>query len=412
MKKNINRSNGKKPDSVNKNGEAIKPSLQLNVQMLKQKIEHTGLTAAQRLERQLAKREHVSFYIGIDLGDKNSNYCIMDDEAEIRVEGVLAMTADEFKAYFSAIPRSRIAMEVGTHSPWINALLEGLGHEVYVANPRKMESIQKSTRKNDKEDARKLARLVRADPELLNPIRHRGVEARQDLILLRTRDAAVGARTKLINCVRGLVKSIGGRIPKCSAENFYNHAEKALPESIRESLLPLVKQIAVLTTVIKQYDKSISKKASEQYPETMLLQQVKGVGPITALTFVLTLEKPERFRKSREVGPYLGLVPKQDDSGESSKQLRITKTGDMMLRRLLVSGAQYILGPFGTDCDLRQFGLKLAERGGKNAKKRAIVAVARKLGILLHRLWVTAEEYDPLRNARLQEEALAAVVNL
>jgi transposase len=411
MKKNINRSKGNKLDSAGNNKKA-KPSLQLSVQMLKQKIEQTGSTGVQRLERGKAKREPVSFYIGIDLGDKNSNYCIMDEDAEIRAEGVIAMTANEFKAFFTAIPKSRIAMEVGTHSPWINALLEDLGHEVYVANPRKMESIQKSKRKNDKEDARKLARLVRADPELLYPIRHRGVEARQDLILLRARDAAVGSRTKLINCVRGLVKSIGGRVPKCSAENFEPHAEKALPESIRESLLPLVKQIAVLTAVIKKYDKAISKKASEQYSETTLLQQVNGVGSITSLAYVLTLEKPERFRKSREVGPYLGLVPKQDDSGESSKQLRITKTGDVMLRRLLVGSAQYILGPFGADCDLRRFGLKLAERGGKNAKKRAIIAVARKLGILLHRLWVTAEEYEPLRNARLQEEALADVANL
>lgn len=412
MKKNINRLNAKKLDSTDKNKMALKPSLSLSVQMLKQKIARTELTATPRLKKQVAKRKPSSFYIGIDLGDKKSNYCLMDDEAEIRAEGMLATTAEEFNAFFSAIQRSRIALEVGTHSPWINALLEDLGHEVYVANPRKMESIQKSKRKNDKEDARKLARLVRADPELLYPIRHRGVEARQDLILLRTRDAVVGARTKLINCVRGLAKSIGGRVPKCSAENFHDHAEKALPTSIRESLLPLVQQIAVLTAVIKKYDKAISKKASEQYPETMLLQQVNGVGPITSLTFVLTLEKPERFRKSREVGPYLGLVPKQDDSGESSKQLRITKTGDVMLRRLLVGSAQYILGPFGTDCDLRRFGLKLAERGGKNAKKRAITAVARKLGILLHRLWVTAEEYDPLRNTRLQEEVLAAVVNL
>jgi transposase len=412
VKKNINRLNAKKLDSTGKNKMTLKPSLSLNVQMLKQQIARTDITATPRLKKQVAKRKSSSFYIGIDLGDKKSNYCFMDDEAEIRAEGTLATTAEEFNAFFSAIPRSRIAMEVGTHSPWINALLKDLGHEVYVANPRKMESIQKSKRKNDKEDARKLARLVRADPELLYPIRHRGVEARQDLIILRARDAAVGSRTKLINCVRGLVKSIGGRVPKCSAENFHAHAEKALPASIRESLIPLVQQIAILTAVIKKYDKSISKKASEQYPETMLLQQVKGVGPITSLAFVLTLEKPERFRKSREVGPYLGLVPKQDDSGESSKQLRITKTGDVMLRRLLVGSAQYILGPFGADCDLRRFGLKLAERGGKNAKKRAIIAVARKLGILLHRLWVTAEEYDPLRNTRLQEEVLAAVVNL
>jgi transposase len=412
VKKNINRSRTKKLDSTGKRKMVLKPALSLNVRMLKRQIARTDLTDAAWLKEQVAKTKPVSFYIGIDLGDKKSNYCVMNDQAEILDEGILPTTAEEFNAFFSAISRSRIALEVGTHSPWINALLEDLGHEVYVANPRKMESIRKSKRKNDREDARKLARLVRADPELLYPIRHRGMEVRQDLILLRARDAAVGSRTKLINCVRGLVKSIGGRVPKCSAESFGNHAEKALPESIRESLLPLVEQIAVLTAVIKKYDKAISKKSSEQYPETMLLQQVNGVGPITSLAYVLTLEKPERFRKSREVGPYLGLVPKQDDSGESSKQLRITKTGDIMLRRLLVGSAQYILGPFGTDCDLRRFGLKLAERGGKNAKKRAITAVARKLGILLHRLWVTAEEYEPLRNTRLQEEALAAVVNL
>ena len=259
MKKNINRSNGKKLDSAGKSEKRIKPSLQFNVNMLKQKISRTRINIA---PKHPAKRERVSFYIGIDLGDKNSNYCIMDEEAEILAEGVIGMTTDEFSVYFSALPSSRIAMEVGTHSPWVNALLKDLGHEVYVANPRKMESIQKSTRKNDKEDARKLARLVRADPELLCPIRHRGVEARQDLILLRARDAVVSSRTKLINCVRGLVKSIGGRIPKCSAENFYDHAEKALPESIQESLLPLVKQIEVLTAVIKKYDKAISKRRS------------------------------------------------------------------------------------------------------------------------------------------------------
>jgi transposase len=90
---------------------------------------------------------------------------------------------------------------------------------------------------------------------------------------------------------------------------------------------------------------------------------------------------------------------------------RITKTGDEMVRRLLVTSSQFILGPFGKDCDLRRWGLKLAERGGKNAKKRAVAAVARRLAVLLHRLWVTAEEYEPLRNARLQHQVLAAAVN-
>ena len=388
----------------------MKPSVQLNAQILKQQIVETGLAAARRLKKQTAEIKPVFFHIGIDLGDKNSNYCVMDDR-EIRAEGALATTTKEFKACFADLPRSRIAMEVGTHSPWISALLEKLGHEVYVANPRKMEAIRKSKRKNDKEDARKLARQVRSDPELLYPIQHRGVEVREDLILLRARDAAVDSRTKLVNCVRGLVKSLGARVPKCSTESFPDHARKALPENVRESLMLLVDLISNLTASIKKFDKEVKKKAADRYPEARQLEQVNGVGPVASLAYVLTLEKPDRFQKSRDVGPYIGLVPKQRDSGETVKQLSITKTGDGMLRRLLVTSSQYILGPFGRDCDLRRFGLKLAERGGKNAKKRAVVAVARKLAVLLHRLWATGEKYEPLRNARIQERTLVAAVN-
>ena len=364
-----------------------------------------------KLGQKSAAAEGIAYFIGIDLGDKKSNYCFMDRGEEFLAEDQIATTLEGFAAYFKSIPRSRIALEVGTHSPWVSNLLEGLGHEVYVANPRKMESIKKNKRKNDRTDARTLTRLVRADPQLLHPIRHRGIQAREDLILLRARDALVGARTDLINCVRGLVKSVGGRVPKCSSESFARQAEAAIPQSILETLLPIVEQIAAMTVQIRKLDGQVKKVSGEKYPETALLKQVTGVGDLTSLAFVLTLENPERFAKSREVGPYIGLVPKQDDSGESSKQLRITKAGDMMVRKLLTGSSQYILGPFGPDTDLRRFGLKLAARGGKNAKKRAVTAVARKLAVLLHRLWVTAEEYEPLRNTRLQEEALAAVAN-
>jgi len=310
---------------------------------------------------------------------------------------------------YSSIPKCRIAIEVGTHSPWICALLKSHGHEVFVANPRKVESIHKNRRKNDKVDARTLARLVRADPELLYPIQHRGDQARQDLVLLRAREGLVSARTRLINCVRGQVKSVGGRLPICSAESFHYTVTDKLPDSVREALLPLVHQIGEMSKGIRAFDAEVVRISSQKYPETERLQQVRGVGPITSLTYVLTLEKPERFEKSRDVGSYLGLVPRQDESGETSKQLRITKTGDRMLRQLLVSCGQYILGPFGEDCDLQRFGLKLAERGGKNAKKRAVVAVARKLAVLLHRLWLTGEQYAPLHNAQLQNKQTLAI---
>jgi transposase len=321
----------------------------------------------------------------------------------------LATTQKEFGAHFEILPKTTIALEVGTHSAWVSALLESYGHEVVVANPRKMESIHKNRRKNDKVDARTLARLLRADPELLYPIRHRGAEARQDLVMLRARDALVSARTKLVNTTRGLVKSVGGRLPKCSTDSFHKRAAECIPEGLQAALAPLLAQIELLTAQLREYDVKVSRMADKKYSETMMLKQVGGVGDLTSVAYILTLEKKERFEKSRDVGSYLGMIPRQDDSGESSPQLRITKTGDKMLRRLLVGSAHYILGPFGEDCDLRRFGMKLAERGGKNAKKRAVVAVARKLAVLLHRLWVTGEEYEPLRQARLQEEALAAI---
>ena len=139
------------------------------------------------------------------------------------------------------------------------------------------------------------------------------------------------------------------------------------------------------------------------------MRQVEGIGPLTALTFVLTLEDPYRFEKSRSVGAYLGLVPATDQSGDRDPQKRISKEGDEMLRKLLVGSAHYILGPFGSDSDLRRHGEKIASRGGKNAKKRAAVAVARKLSVLLHSLWVSGEVYDPLHNAhRRQEQEEAA----
>jgi transposase len=335
--------------------------------------------------------------VGVDLGDQWSHYCILGLEGETLAEGQLRTTQQGVAEFFRALNAARVAMEVGTHSAWVREVICSYGHEVLVANPRLMEGSKRRKRKNDRIDANKLARLGRMDPESLHPIEHRSAEVRQDLVMLRARDALVAARTELINATRGLVKSMGARLPKCSSPSFAQKVEEAVPAQVREALLPLVRMTAALSDCIHGYDEKIEKLASEKYGHTALLRQVKGVGPITALAYVLTLENPERFVKSRDVGPYLGLVPKQEDSGESQPQLGISKSGDTMLRKLLVGSAHYILGPFGPDTDLRRYGLRLCERGGKNAKKRAAVAVARKLAVLLHCLWGSGEVYEPLR---------------
>jgi transposase len=335
--------------------------------------------------------------VGVDLGDKWSAYCILGLEGETLIEGQLQTVPLGVAEFFQSLPAARVVLEVGTHSAWVRELISGCGHEVLVANPRLMEGSKRRKRKNDRIDANKLARLGRMDPQSLFPIQHRSPEVRQDLVMLRARDALVTVRTELINSTRGLVKSVGARLPKCASPSFSKKVMESLPVEIREALLPMVQLVAALSDSIQGYDEKIEKLGSEKYGHTALLRQVKGVGPITALAYVLTLENPNRFAKSRDVGPYLGLVPNQEDSGDIQPQLGISKAGDTMLRRLLVGSAQYILGPFGPDTDLRRYGLRLCERGGKNAKKRAAVAVARKLAVLLHHLWVSGEVYEPLR---------------
>jgi transposase len=265
---------------------------------------------------------------------------------------------------------------------------------------RKLRLIYANKRKTDEIDAENLARLARVDPRLLYPLKHRGEDSQAHLAIIRSRQALVDCRTQLVNHVRGAVKSFGARLPKCSARSFHKRASEHIPEALRPALGPILEVIASLTERIRDYERELETISKEHYPETELLRQVEGVGTLTALTFVLTLEDPYRFERSRSVGAYLGLVPASDRSGDRDPQKRISKEGEQMLRKLLVGSAHYILGPFGSDSDLRRHGEKIASRGGKNAKKRAAVAVARKLCVLLHSLWMSAEIYEPLRNAQ------------
>jgi transposase len=277
--------------------------------------------------------------------------------------------------------------------------LEECGHEVLVANARKLRLIYASKQKSDEVDAENLARLARVDPRLLYPLKHRGEDAQAHMAIIRSRQALVDCRTQLVNHVRGAVKSFGARLPKCPARSFHKRASEHIPQALWPALGPILEQIASLTQRIRDYERELETISKEHYPETELLRQVEGVGTLTALTFVLTLEDPYRFEKSRSVGAYLGLVPARDRSGDRDPQKHISKEGDEMLRKLLVGSAHYILAPFGSDSDLRRHGQKIASRGAKNAKKRAAVAVARKLAVLLHSLWMSGEIYEPLRNA-------------
>jgi transposase len=333
--------------------------------------------------------------IGVDLGDRMSRTYEIDAAGQCLREGAVPTTVAGITHYFAKRERCRVVLEVGTHSPWVSRLLEELGHEAIVANPSAMFAGRRRRRRNDRLDARFLARQGRVDVELVYPIQHRSADAQRDLEYLRARDQLVAVRTGLINHVRGAVKSSGGRLSRCSAEAFAKRAAGEVPEALRSALTPLLEVIADLTRRITAAEHDIAVLTRERHPVALRLQQPAGVGPLTSLAFVLLIEDPTRFRKSRDVGAYFGLVPRLDDSGDATPQLRISKAGDEFGRRLLVSAAQYILGPFGPECDLRRHGNAIAQRGGANAKKRAVIAVARKLAVLLHRLWVSRAVYDP-----------------
>lgn len=335
--------------------------------------------------------------VGVDLGDRSSQVCRMDRETgAILEEKRVSTTTSSVQSYFGSLSPHLVVLESGTHCPWIVRMLRSLGHGVIVANPGKVRAISASLKKTDQRDARCLAQLARVDPELLSPVHPRSEESQQALAVVRARDGLVKARTMLINQLRGMVKSFGFRLPSASSACFARKAQQALPESLKPALEPLLRVVAELTQEIGQLDREVEAWA-RRWPATERLRQIKGVGALTSLVFVLTLGDPHRFSRSRAVGAYLGLVPACRDSGKSSPQLPITKQGDRLMRRLLVQASHYLLGPFGEDSDLRRFGLQLAQRGGKNGKKRAVVAVARKLAVLLHRLWVSEADYEPLR---------------
>jgi transposase len=336
----------------------------------------------------------------LDLGDRSNWYCVLDQAGEVLLEQKVGASPKAMREVFGGMPCCRIALETGMHSPWVSRLLSELGHEVIVAHARNVRLIGESRKKDDRMDARTLARLARIDPQLLSPVKHRSAKAQADLTVIRARAGLVRARTALVNTARGLAKSYGERLRGCNPRNMNAEKAQGLSSELQAALEPLLTGIESLSEQIRECNEGIEQLAQKSYPKAALLKQVKGVGTLIALTYMLTLEDPQRFRKSRDVGCYLGLQPGRRNSGQSEPQMHISKEGDPYLRTLLVQGAQHILGPFGVDSDLRRWGLKLAERGGRNGKKRAIIATARKLAVLLHRLWVSGEVYEPLRNSQ------------
>jgi transposase len=340
-----------------------------------------------------------SITVGLDVGDKRTHFCVVGGERKVIARGSFPTTRAQLEAALAPYAGAKVILEAGAQSPWMSRALASLGYAVQVVDPRRVQLISKDPRKTDRRDAEMLAKMGAAMPDLLGNVRHRGEQAQAHLSIVRTRDLLVRMRGMAVQQARGICKAFGVRLPSTSTGAFAHRVDELVPELLRPAIAPVLETITELTRRIKAFEKRLAQIAKEHYPEVRHLQQVDGVGPMISVAFVLSLEDPQRFRSSRRVGSWLGLCPRIQASGDNNPQLRISKAGDPRLRRLLLQGAHRLLGRFGADCDLRRYGLHLASRGGKAAKKRATVAVARKLAVLLHHLWMTGADYEPLHNA-------------
>jgi transposase len=346
-------------------------------------------------------------YLGIDLGDRKHHVCVTDKEGTILSEFIIANDRAALRKLCEDHPDGAVAIEVGTHSPWISRFLTNNGIHVTVANARKLRAIYQNDRKCDRFDARMLAKLLRADPDLLCPIRHGSEQAQKDLVAIKIRDSLVRQRTHIVATVRSVIKSLGLRIPSSGSEAFHLRAEAFLAEhpEFDAALTPALISLKALTEQIRFYDKAIEQAAREHHPQAARFQKIPSIGPITSMAFVLCVEDPNRFKDPRDVGAYLGLVPRRDQSGGTDKQLPISKVGNKYLRQLLVQCAQYLLGHFGPDCTLRQQGLALAAKGGRAAKKKAVIAIARKLAVMMIAMWQKDGDYEAFPEHRKDRPA-------
>ncbi len=333
--------------------------------------------------------------IGMDVSEKSIEFFFLRPDGEGGLSKKEPNSPDTLAKLCSEMPDRQgfmVVMENGTHSPWMSEYFQCHGVECYVGNARKLAAIWTSVQKSDRNDAEMLARLARADLKLFSPIRHAGRDQRAEFAVLKSRDRLVKCRTALINCVRGTLRSFGVDTSELTVEKFTSKAVGVMPKDLHPALDGMLVQIRMLETQIKDYDRKIERIGKRHEP-VQRLRQISGVGPVIALAYVLFVGDPQNYSSAGRVGAHLGIVPKRDQSGDVDKQLGITKAGNQMLRYLLAQGANYILSR-GPDCDLRRFGERICARGGKIARRKAKIAVARKLSKIMYVLWRNGADYE------------------
>lgn len=324
--------------------------------------------------------------IGIDVSDRKSCVCVMTKKnggTKILRELTIPTTREGLASFLATQDKaSTVTFETGTHCRWMHAVCVGAGFKTYVANATRLKLVTQSVTKNDTNDARMLAQMTLADVTLLRPVKLRNDEYQKMLHLHKLRNQLINSRTRWINELRCMAKTMGYRLPECSTCYFHRQETASWPQELLENTWPLLKALEQINITIKTYEKKIRELAETPAfkPHVDRLREINYVGLFVATGFVATIGGDvDKFNKPRDVGPWLGLTPRQHQSGEVDRQCHMTKAGSPFMRRLLVESAQMILRERSVDTDLKLKGIRISLRGGKIAKRKAVTAIARSL---------------------------------
>lgn len=349
--------------------------------------------------------------IGIDLGDKKHAVVGLDDKANIVLKRWVPNKKEDLEALFRRNRGAVFGMETGTHCRWISMLCRECGCEVYVGNAHRLRSIFGNTHKNDMRDAEEIARLLNGDKRHFHPVQLRDAEHQNLVQLVKMREMVMSQRTKSAGAIRGMAKANGVRLPASDADSLHRKLADVidtLPDNLQLLLRPQIGLLEKLCETIREYDRLIRDYRNEHFrKECDLLETIPGVGPVNAAAFVAFTGDVRRFRHARDVGPYYGLTAGRDQSSSKDEPKRITKEGNEFVRHLLVNAANLIMQGRCRNTELLQFGLRVWGNRGKVAKRKAKVALARKLAVTMAAMLRSGTPYNGIIEENENENANA-----
>lgn len=336
----------------------------------------------------------MNYYVGLDVSCKTVFVCMINEKGEMVREIELVTDPDAIHSFLlgTGFQIEKIGLESGSMTHWLTKGLRSYGYEVHPMESRKMAAILATiVNKTDKNDARGIAEALRAGH--YKQCVHRSDSSMNLRTVLNSRDLLVKQRTQLTNSIRGFIRTYGIRLPKGRGKDFHERVLEAIEgqaEEILFSIEILLKTYLSLEEQISKFDIWL-KRYSSQSKQVSLLKSVDGVGDITALAYITEVDDPNRFSNSRDVAAYIGLTPNQYSSGETQKQGRISKQGSSYLRFLLIEAATVLLTRCKQWSPIKSWGLKLMKKKGK---KKAIVAVARKLAVTMHSMLLSEKNFN------------------